>query len=82
MESNTDRSRLIYLLLSIGIASLSLNSLYSFVYMSLALVLIANSKVEKANNKVLRISGIVTYTIYFVWVVLQLVVWFHSSFIG
>ncbi|MDV2685561.1 hypothetical protein RYX56_14435 [Alkalihalophilus lindianensis] len=81
-EINTDRSHLVYFLLSLLSAILSLLNENPFLFITLAFVLIAYSKVEKANNKLLRILGITTYTIYFSWFAYQGILWFYSNFIG
>ncbi|MFC0560666.1 hypothetical protein [Halalkalibacter alkalisediminis] len=81
-EIKTERSRLVYFLLSLLSAVLSLLNENFFLFAIIALALIAYSKVDKANNKLLKISGIITYIIYFTWFVFQAILWFFSNFVG
>ncbi|KHF39293.1 hypothetical protein [Halalkalibacter okhensis] len=82
MEINYDRSRLLYLVLSIVAALLFMFGEGAFLFFLLSLVLLAKSKVEKADNQWLRISGVITYLLYFSYIAYQVAAWFYENFLG
>ncbi|GAE25567.1 hypothetical protein JCM9140_1567 [Halalkalibacter wakoensis JCM 9140] len=81
IERNTDRSRILFLLLSIVSALLYVQSEGSTLFWILALVLIGTSKIEKAEHHLLRVAGVATYVIYFLWIGYKGFEWLFTNFI-
>lgn len=81
LDKDSDKFRIIFLLLSILCASIYFFNEASSLYFFFALVLLAYSNSENTKNILLKVMAISTYLLYFAWCIYLGAQWIYRNFI-
>ncbi|ADU29553.1 hypothetical protein [Evansella cellulosilytica] len=81
LKNDTDRSRVLFLILATTIFLLGFYFEKPFLFILIATALMLNSKMERSQNTYIKVYGTVLYIIIIAWYLFQFVLWLYTSFI-